>query len=166
MIDRVFAAAKLHPAVIPAVPCHATIKRVDPAPLPDPSAAPDPLDAILGSAGKKTLEAYRVTDTVPRQNLWLVQTPQTFRRALLEKAYARIETGDVPTAAITDDAQLVEAMGEPVVIVPGDAMNVKITVPEDVKFAEAVVMMRSGRLSAEALGPKRKHPTWAQTQDD
>lgn len=165
MIDRVLAAATTYPAVIPAVPCHATIKRVEDKPLPDP-AGEDPLDAILGSAGKETIEAYRVMETVPRNGLWLVQTPQVFERSLLERAYAQIPAGKVGTDAVTDDAALVEALGEQVVVVPGDPMNVKITVPQDVKFAEAVMLMRSGKVESDRIGAKRKHPTWAESSED
>ncbi len=164
MIDRVLAAAEQFDAVIPALPCHATIKRVASEPMPDPSGA-DPLDAILGSAGKKTLEAYKVIETVPRSGLWLVQTPQVFKRDLIERAYAQVAAGKIATEKITDDAGLVEAMGETVVAVPGDAMNVKITVGEDVRFAEAVLAMRSGKMPGD-IGPKRKHPTWAETPDE
>jgi len=64
----------------------------------------------------------------------------------------------------TDDAGLVEALGEPVHIVEGDPLNVKITHPDDVPFAEAVLSMREGK--SGALGSKRKFPTWAQMDDE
>ncbi|MBI1370849.1 MAG: NTP transferase domain-containing protein [Planctomycetes bacterium] len=165
MIDRAFKAAESHAAVIPAVPVSATIKRIEGQAMP-PNEAPDPLDAILGSAGKTVVEAFRVVETVPREGLWLIQTPQVFERSLIERAYEQIRAGKLDASKITDDAGLVEAMGEPVAAVIGDALNVKITVPDDLKFAEAVLAMRSGRVGAEALGPKRQHPTWAQMDED
>lgn len=75
--------------------------------------------------------------TVPREGLWEAQTPQVFDRGLLQRAYA---TGDL--AAATDDAQLIEALGRPVAVVPAGPQNVKITKPEDLAFAEAVLKAR------------------------
>ena len=70
--------------------------------------------------------------TLPREEFWEAQTPQVFRRELLREAYA----GD---AEATDDAHLVERLGRPVSLVPGDPRNVKITTPADLAFAEAVI---------------------------
>ncbi len=164
LIDRVVEAAAKFPAVIPGITVSATVKRTEPVPAAEPSA--DPIDAILGSAGKSPIDAYRVTETIPRNNLWLIQTPQIFERKLLEKAYAQITAGKANTAAITDDAGLVEALGEAVHVVAGDPLNVKITVPDDLKFALTVQLMRTGRTVSEKLGPKRQHPTWAQFKED
>jgi 2-C-methyl-D-erythritol 4-phosphate cytidylyltransferase len=70
--------------------------------------------------------------TVSRAGLWLAQTPQAFRRDLLVRAHA--------AAAIdaTDDAALVEVLGEPVRLVPGSARNIKVTTPEDLAIARAL----------------------------
>ncbi len=67
-----------------------------------------------------------VTDTLVREELVGVQTPQAFRRDVLERAHAR---GD----DATDDAGLVEAIGAVVVVVPGEPTNVKITRPDDLE---------------------------------
>lgn len=165
MIDRVFEAAARHDAVIPAVPVSSTLKRIDADPLADPEAH-DPLDAILGSAGKKTLDVHRVVETVSREGLWAVQTPQVFERKLLQRAYDQIAAGAVDVSNITDDAGLIEALGQRVVAVAGDALNVKITVPEDLQFAELVQALRTGVAARDALGPKRKHATWAEMDED
>lgn len=165
VIDQVFEAAKRFDAVVPGVPVNATIKRADAA-IAKPDEDDDPLDAILGSAGKTVVEARRVIETVPRANLHLVQTPQVFERTLLERAYAMTTAKDFDGSAITDDAGLVEALGEPVHLVPGDPLNVKITVPDDVAFAAAVLAMRTGETSGDALGAKRKFPTWAEMDDE
>jgi 2-C-methyl-D-erythritol 4-phosphate cytidylyltransferase len=166
MIDRVFEAAGRVEAVIPAVACSATLKRA----VRDESAGAtesDPLDAILGDAGKPQIDLHRVTETVPRDGLWLVQTPQVFSRALLVRAYEQIGAGNVDTAAITDDAQLVEQLGQPVYIVPGDPTNIKITHPPDVELAQAILTARQGGGSGEdPLGSKRKFPTWAEMDED
>jgi 2-C-methyl-D-erythritol 4-phosphate cytidylyltransferase len=67
-----------------------------------------------------------VTETLTRDELVGVQTPQAFRRDVLERAHA---TGD----DATDDAGLVEAIGAVVVVVPGESSNVKITQPGDLE---------------------------------
>ena len=85
---------------------------------------------------KRVAADRRILATVPRHDLWIAQTPQVFRRAILAEAYAR--RGEVP-GHITDDAQLVEALGREVVMVLGDAANLKITTPEDLKTCEALL---------------------------
>lgn len=165
MIDRVFEAAKRLDAVIPAVPVSATLKRAEPK-SSDAGEAADPLDAILGSAGKVEIDAYKVTDTVSRANLWLVQTPQVFRRELLTEAYAQVAAGHMDTATITDDAGLVEAMGGEVHIVAGDAMNVKITHPEDLALCATLLAGQRAKATGDGLGPKRQFPTWAEMDED
>lgn len=72
-----------------------------------------------------------IEETVSRQNLWEAQTPQVFRRQLLLDAYAK--RGDFNA---TDDAQLVERLGQTVTIVPGSPINLKITTKEDLRLAE------------------------------
>jgi len=164
-IDSVFQAAASFDAVIPGVPVDATLKRAESEPATAGDEA-DPLDAILGSAGKQTVEAHRVFETVSRHDLYQIQTPQVFRRALLVRAYEQISAGKVDSATITDDAGLVEQLGEPVHVVPGDPFNVKITRPADIGFAQAVLAMRSGKPAGDSLSPKRKFPTWAEMDDE
>lgn len=69
--------------------------------------------------------------TEPRGEFRLVQTPQCFRADLLKKAYAQPYTD-----AFTDDASVVEAMGHAVGLVDGNRDNIKLTTPEDLKYAE------------------------------
>lgn len=75
-----------------------------------------------------------ITATVPRAGLFRAQTPQAFRLAPLLAAHR------AATAEATDDAQLLEAAGEPVALVPGAETNVKITFPEDLARVEALLM--------------------------
>jgi 2-C-methyl-D-erythritol 4-phosphate cytidylyltransferase len=174
MVGRVLAAAASHPAVIPAVRIHATVKRVGSEPSEggeggSGSEASDPLDAILGAAGKaEQVPTYPIRETVSREGLWTAQTPQVFELELLRRAYRQIEEGAVDPGAVTDDAGLVEALGEAVVAVEGDPLNVKITVPDDLRFAEAVLAMRSGGAGTGSggVGPKRRFPTWAESEED
>jgi 2-C-methyl-D-erythritol 4-phosphate cytidylyltransferase len=85
---------------------------------------------------KTVAEDGLVAETVPRRSLWMAQTPQVFRREIITQAYGR--RGDM-VGSVTDDAQLVEAMGQTVMMVPGDAANVKITTPEDLRVCEAIL---------------------------
>lgn len=79
----------------------------------------------------KEVDAHgTVVGTVAREPLRAVQTPQGFDRAVLERAH---EAAD---AAATDDAALVERLGEPVSVVPGHPMAFKITTPHDLALAE------------------------------
>ncbi|MCJ8165397.1 2-C-methyl-D-erythritol 4-phosphate cytidylyltransferase [Pontibacter sp. E15-1] len=69
---------------------------------------------------------------VPRDNYRMVQTPQCFRASILRQAYAQPEQ-----AHFTDDASVVEQLGEKIVLVEGSYRNIKITTPEDLVLAEA-----------------------------
>src|SRR5512138_1444454 len=80
--------------------------------------------------------APRVAETLDRRTLWLAQTPQGFRRDLLLRAYAAAGAG---ASAATDECALVEAIGAPVTLVPGDAGNFKITSADDVARARAAL---------------------------
>ena len=87
-----------------------------------------------------------ITETVDRTGLWEAQTPQVFRRDLLEKAYAAAR-GSQPT----DEASMVEALGQQVTVVPGSPINLKITSREDLKLAEhALKALSAPKLSGPA----------------
>ncbi len=151
LVDRVFEAAGRHPAVIPGLPVAATLKRVVPH---QDAAAADPLDAILGSEGKRAAPVKRVVATVDRSDLVEVQTPQVFELGLLRRAYAQISSGKLGGKGITDDAGLVESLGEPVYVVEGESTNLKITRPDDLKLAQAYLQMTEQKTAAE-IGKKR-----------
>jgi 2-C-methyl-D-erythritol 4-phosphate cytidylyltransferase len=78
------------------------------------------------------VDGSTVTGTVDRSSLVAVQTPQAFRASVLRRAH---EAGD----DATDDAALVEAIGGTVRVVPGEAHNVKLTVPSDLSLLEHLV---------------------------
>jgi 2-C-methyl-D-erythritol 4-phosphate cytidylyltransferase len=80
----------------------------------------------------KRVRDRRVVETVPRDDLVAVQTPQAFRRSVLVAAHA----GD---GLDTDDAALVEAAGGTVVVVEGEARNVKLTLADDLELAQALI---------------------------
>jgi len=82
----------------------------------------------------KQVEDGVVRGTLARGGLALAQTPQGARLSLLERAHDH-----APPQGVTDDAMLLEALGEPVAAVPGADMNFKVTTPEDWRMAEAWV---------------------------
>ena len=129
LIDRIFSAAQHHNAVIPAVPVRDTIKRVSADPIED--AHHDPLDAILGAEEKDP--SFEVERSVDRDRLVAVQTPQVFERSLFERAYAQDDLTS------TDDAGLVERLGERVITVMGEETNLKLTRQEDLPILRAVM---------------------------
>ncbi len=101
-------AALEHDGALPALPMADTLKR----------------DASDGSP----------ISTAPREGLWRAQTPQAFRREVLEAAYAAWPDGDVPT----DDASVVERAGGSIHLAHGDPRLMKLTYPEDFEMAEAL----------------------------
>ncbi len=80
-----------------------------------------------------------VVRTLDRNHLWAVQTPQAFRRDLLERAHAKARARGITA---TDDAALVEALGCRVRIVMGSPRNIKVTTPEDLVIAKALLKGR------------------------
>jgi 2-C-methyl-D-erythritol 4-phosphate cytidylyltransferase len=81
-----------------------------------------------------------VSETLPRSELWAVQTPQAFRRAALQRALS--VPADV-LAQATDDAWLVERAGGRVIVVPASEENIKVTTPLDLRLAELLLARRS-----------------------
>lgn len=114
LVDAVTSAVRAGaPAVVPVLPVTDTIKQVD--------------------------EAGRVVTTLDRSILRAVQTPQGFARDLLERAHREAELAD---GEVTDDAGLVERLGETVVVIPGHEEAFKVTRPFDLVVAEAVLARR------------------------
>ncbi len=110
LFQRVLAAARQHGAAVPGLPPAETVKEA-------------------------TADGF-VRQTLPRERLRLIQTPQAFRRELLQQAYSAAARHGLRA---TDDAALVEALGHPVAIVEGMRENLKITYPSDWALAELVV---------------------------
>lgn len=113
LIDRCVEAALKEGAVVVGVPVRDTIKAVSP--------------------------SRRIESTPPRDSLWEIQTPQAFRVEILREAYARAEREGIEA---TDDAMLVERLGKSVSVLEGDRSNIKITTPEDLLLAEALIRER------------------------
>jgi 2-C-methyl-D-erythritol 4-phosphate cytidylyltransferase len=103
----------------------------------DAAIAAAPLaDTIKRGAGD---DGRTVVETLDRAGLWAIQTPQVFRREVLERALA--QDHDV-LAAATDDASLVEAMGGTVRLVESSRENFKVTTPEDLRLADLLLRTR------------------------
>jgi len=103
-----------------------------------------------GQRSGAAVPAVRLTDTVKeagpdglvrrtldRDSLWTVQTPQVFRRDLLEEAHRQVR------ADVTDDAAMLEALGHPVQLFTGSSLNLKITTEADLALAEALLARRN-----------------------
>ena len=86
---------------------------------------------------KETGASRSIVRTVDRGRLFAVQTPQVFRYDLLLRAHREIERD------VTDDAAMLEALGLPVRVFPGERRNIKITTPEDLELAEAILSTRA-----------------------
>ena len=114
LIEEGLAAARETGAAICALPAQDTVKEAD--------------------------EQGLVRETLDRERLWLVQTPQVFRYDMLREAHerARLPAGQARGDA-TDDASLVEAVGHRVRLYMGSRRNLKVTTPEDLALAEALL---------------------------
>lgn len=77
-----------------------------------------------------------IVETLDRRGLWRAQTPQAFRREILQEALEHAERLNI---AGTDEASLVECLSRPVQIIPGSVWNLKITSPDDLLFAEVLL---------------------------
>lgn len=123
-IDEVFAAAAKTGAAILACPITATIKEV---------------------------KDSAIIKTVDRTGLYGAQTPQVFEAELLKKAYSNLANSDL--SKISDDSQLVEALGHKVSIVKTDSSNIKITRQSDIAVAEAILKARPKPKPKGYMGP-------------
>lgn len=115
-IDAVYHAAVKNGAAVPVCPVTATLKRV----------------------GKDGV----VQETVPREGLYMAQTPQVFRTDILKQAYDALAAGSLKVdaeEAVTDDAQVVSAAGHTVYAVDGDPRNLKITTRGDLSLVAALI---------------------------
>jgi 2-C-methyl-D-erythritol 4-phosphate cytidylyltransferase len=103
----------------------------------DAAIAAAPVADTIKRAGE---DGRTVAETLDRSALWAIQTPQVFRREVLERALA--QPHDV-LAAATDDASIVEAMGGTVRLVECPRENLKITTPDDLRLAESLLKARA-----------------------
>ena len=113
LIETCISEARSSGACVPGLPVHETIKEVD--------------------------QSRQVRRTMARRHLWLIQTPQAFQFDIIYKAHVKaLEDG----FSATDDAMLVENLGQPVKVVFGSKDNIKITTGEDLAIAEVLMASR------------------------
>lgn len=121
LIERTIDAALKHGAAIAALEARDTVKRTD--------------------------ESRIIRGTIPREDIFLAQTPQAFRVGVLRDALELASTA----SAATDEAMLAEQAGHSVYLVEGDPRNLKITTPEDLQIAERL-LSTNGRGAAIRIG--------------
>ncbi|MBT8044331.1 MAG: 2-C-methyl-D-erythritol 4-phosphate cytidylyltransferase, partial [Verrucomicrobiae bacterium] len=109
-ITRVFEAARQHSAATSARPITETVKRAD-------------------SEG-------RVTESVSRESLWLMETPQIFQANLLLDAYGEVQ---LQGKRVTDEVSAMELIGHPTYLIDNPGPNPKITYPQDISLAEKLI---------------------------
>ena len=114
LIERLLELAREHGGAASAAPIVDTLKRVD--------------------------QKHTVSGSVDRKNLFGVQTPQIFERALIEKAYKAVFDAGLE---VTDEISAVERVGGKVVLLPNESPNFKITYPADLQLAEFLVRYRA-----------------------
>jgi len=107
LIETGLAEARSSGAAIPALPIVDTIKAVS--------------------------SDHIVEDTLSRERLYIVQTPQVFRFDIISEAYSKIRDD------VTDDSCMVERLGYKVKVYPGSVANIKVTTPDDLILAEAIL---------------------------
>lgn len=95
---------------------------------------------VLGVPVKDTIKITNdsgiIQNTPDRKSLWAIQTPQAFRLSILKEAYSKASADNFLG---TDDSSLVERIGKKVKVILGQYDNIKITTPEDLKFAEIII---------------------------
>ena len=118
-IAAVIAAVKKHGAAIAGVPAVDTIKQVE-----------------------RTADGAVITTTIPREMIVQAQTPQGFRFGVLKRAF---DDATAQGFLGTDEASLLERLGQPVHVVMGSAHNIKITTPADLELAEFFISLENRR---------------------
>ena len=109
------------------------------------------IPACAVTATIKQVKDNTISKTVDRSDLYEAQTPQVFSAELLRKAYKNLDNLD--KGSISDDAQLVEALGHRVTIVEADSSNIKITRRSDIAIAEAIIKSRPKPVPEGPIGP-------------
>jgi len=110
LIHSAIRQAEIYGAVVPGIPIKETVKEKD--------------------------EHDIVVKTLPRDRLCIIQTPQAFRYQLLKKAHQKAKSENLKAS---DDAALLERLGERVKVIPGEESNIKITTLFDFKIAEILL---------------------------
>jgi 2-C-methyl-D-erythritol 4-phosphate cytidylyltransferase len=118
IIEKAIAEARKEGAVVVGVPISDTVKKVD-----------------SRKTSTSSVESLTVESSLNRQELWAAQTPQVFKKDIILRAYRE----GLGKHQVTDDAMTVEKLGIPVKMVMGSHRNIKITTPDDLNIAEAIL---------------------------
>jgi 2-C-methyl-D-erythritol 4-phosphate cytidylyltransferase len=109
--------------------------------------------AVLGLPAQDTLKRVnsegQVHQTLERTDIWQIQTPQAFQAPLLWRAFTEAYSRNFYG---TDEASLLEELGHTVMVIPGSPCNLKITTPEDLMLAHAILAMQRRQKSARRSG--------------
>jgi len=133
-IERLFQQCQIHGAAALAEPINDTLKRADLAAVAaSAKAAAAPFDSRSG-------QVLLVTESVDRQEVYAMQTPQMFERALIDEAYRAVYAENI---LVTDEVSAVERLGREVALVLNDDFNFKVTYPRDLPLAEFVLVQRT-----------------------
>jgi 2-C-methyl-D-erythritol 4-phosphate cytidylyltransferase len=135
LVEKCFLEAEKFGSAILAVPCTDTVK-------------------LAGPSGKPGGKNILIRKTFPRRLCWSAQTPQVFRRDIVEKMH-RMNLSKTKTVSYTDDASIAESLGFKVRIVPGSYENIKVTTPDDLAVAE-LILKRKGVRHLRYLTQARK----------
>ena len=111
LIQKTINACENNDGVVVAIPSHDTVKEVN-------------------------INNNNITRTIPRETIWLAQTPQAFHRSQLKKALLYAKDNEIQA---TDEATLLESLNYSIVVVEGNNDNFKITTPRDWKLAELLL---------------------------
>ena len=132
-IERLFQQCQIHGAAALAEPINDTLKRADLAAVAaSAKAAAAPFDSRSG-------QVLLVTESVDRQEVYAMQTPQMFERALIDEAYRAVYAENI---LVTDEVSALERLGRKITLVLNDDFNFKITYPRDLPLAEFVLAQR------------------------
>ncbi len=106
---------------------------------------------VMGVPEKNTIKKIKdsfIINTIPREDVWEIQTPQGFSRELIFRAF---KEGSGKYHLFTDDSSMVESLQVPVKIFQGDYLNIKITAPEDLKLGNAILSLINEEIPGEVL---------------
>ena len=141
----------IHDAARPFVTAELIARTIDAAGAHGAAIAAVAVSDTVKQAGDAEGDGSRpIRATIPRETVFLAQTPQAFRRDVLARAIAegrRVEA--------TDEAMLVERLGLPVHVVEGDPRNIKITTSEDLATAKAVALRTTGQMEGDGLSRRQ-----------
>jgi 2-C-methyl-D-erythritol 4-phosphate cytidylyltransferase len=99
---------------------------------------------------KRSADDHHVTESVERNGLWAMQTPQIFSRHLILEAYSAVIAKN---RLVTDEVSAVQGLGKKIALVRNEEWNFKITFPRDLELAEQILALRKSKSKAQKKKP-------------